>query len=508
MQILKDYINGKWVDNESGEYLDVTNPSTGEVIAKVPVTTPEHMQAAIDAAAEAFKTWALYPTTKKVDLMFKVREELVNRKEELAELIATDQGKHIVDARAEMDRAIQLTETCCGLPLIMRGDHIMISSHVEGEIRREPIGVVGGLAPFNFPALVYGWFVPFAITTGNTLVYKASEQSPMFMQKIAEIYDKVGVPAGVFNLVNGNAPVVNQMLESSTIKAMAFVGSSHVGQIVAEGCAKTNKKSMILAGAKNTLIVEKSVNISGFVKNFKNSCFGAAGQRCMAGANVVVEEAVYDQVKAAMIGVANDTPVGDSNDPNVYMGPVVSKASVDRIHGFIDRALKAGGKIVVDGRNVRENLNDKNKDGFFVGPTIIENITKDFEIAQEEVFGPVVSLIKVKSYKEGIELINESRYGNGGAIFTESGSVAQDFLVNTNSGMIGVNIGVPASMPYLPFGGTKASLMGGQYKAQISDAVEFFTKRKACTVQYFGQDDVDWSKGYSHEFNVNLNAAK
>ncbi|MBD5460616.1 MAG: aldehyde dehydrogenase family protein, partial [Lachnospiraceae bacterium] len=192
-----------------------------------------------------------------------------------------------------------------------------------------------------------------------------------------------------------------------------------------------------------------------------------------------------------------------SNDPNVYMGPVISKASVERIHGFIERALKEGGKMVVDGRDVSGKLQERNKNGFFVGPTIIENITKDFEIAQEEVFGPVVSLIKVKSYKEGIELINESRYGNGGAIFTESGVVAQDFLVHTNSGMIGVNIGVPASMPYMPFGGTKASLMGGQYKAQISDAVEFFTKRKACTIQYFGPEDVDWTKDYISEFNVN-----
>lgn len=503
MRILKDYINGQWVDNAGGEYLDVTNPSTGEVIAKVPVTTPEHVEEAIACAQEAFRKWALLPMTKKVGYMFQMRNELVERKEELASLIATDQGKHIVDARAEMDRAIQLTETCCGLPLLMRGDHIMVSTRVEGEVRREPLGVVGALAPFNFPGLVYGWFVPFAITTGNTIVYKASEQSPMFMQEIAGIFDKIGLPAGVFNLVNGTAPVVNQMLESPVIKAMAFVGSSKVGQIIADGSARTNKKSMVLAGAKNTLIVEKSVNISGFVKNFQNSCFGAAGQRCMAGANVVVEEAVYEQVKAAMTRVAHETPVGDSNDPDVYMGPVISKASVERIHGFIERALQEGGRMVVDGRDVCGKLQERNKNGFFVGPTIIENITKDFEIAQEEVFGPVVSLIKVKSYKEGIELINESRYGNGGAIFTESGVVAQDFLVNTNSGMIGVNIGVPASMPYLPFGGTKASLMGGQYKAQISDAVEFFTKRKACTIQYFGPEDVDWTKDYISEFNVN-----
>ncbi len=503
MQILKDYINGEWVENTGGKYLDVTNPNTGEVIAQVPVTTPEHMEQAIAAANEAFKTWSVYPMTQKVQYLFQFRDEMVNRREEFAHLISTDQGKHFDDALAEMDRLIQATEPCCGYPLVMRGDKIMISTRVEAEVRREPLGVVGGIAPFNFPALICGWFVPFALVTGNTMVYKASEQSPIFMQEISELFDRIGLPKGVFNLVNGDVPVVTQMLDSPDIAAMAFVGSSHVGQIIAEGSAKTNKKAMILAGAKNSIIVEKSVNISGFVKNFKNSCFGAAGERCMAAANVIVEEEVYDSVKAAMIRTAEETPVGDANDPNVYMGPVISDAAVERINGFIERAEAEGGKVIVDGRNVKESLPSELQGGYFIGPTIIEGVTKDFEIAQEEVFGPVVSLIKVKSYKEGIEIINESKYGNGGSIFTESGVVAQDFLINTNSGMIGVNIGVPASMPYMPFGGTKGSLMGGQYKAQISDAVEFFTKRKACTIQYFGPEDVDWTKDYISEFNVN-----
>ncbi len=503
MKILKDYINGEFVENTGGDYLDVTNPNTGEVIAKVPVTTPEHMEMAISAAKEAFKTWSIYPMTQKVEYMFKFRNAVVERKEEFAHLICNDQGKHYDDALAELDRMIQATETCCGYPLVMRGDKIMISTRVEAEIRREPLGVVGGIAPFNFPALICGWFVPFAIITGNTMVYKASEQSPVFMQEIAGIFDEIGLPKGVFNLVNGNVPVVSQMLESPDIAAMAFVGSSKVGRIVSEGCTKTNKKAMVLAGAKNTIIVEKSVNISGFIKNFKNSCFGAAGERCMAAANVVVEEEVYESVKAAMVRTAMETPVGDANDPNVYMGPVISKEAVERICGFIERAEAEGGKVIVDGRNIKETLPDELKGGYFVGPTIIEGVTKDFEIAKEEVFGPVVSLIKVKDYKEGIQLINDSVYGNGGSIFTESGIVAQDFLINTNSGMIGVNIGVPASMPYMPFGGTKDSLMGGHYKAQMSDAVEFFTKRKACTIQYFGPEDVDWTKDYISEFNVN-----
>lgn len=503
MKVIRDYIGGQWVEHTDARVIEVTNPSTGEILAQLSVTPQESVKRAIESAQQAFSKWKLLSMSQKATYLFKIRNLLVERKEMLAQIISEDQGKHIIDARAEMDRAIQLTETCCGLPLLMRGDHIMISTHVEGEIRREALGVIGALAPFNFPALVYGWFVPFAIMTGNTIVFKASEQSPMFMQEVAKIMDEIELPPGVFNLVNGDAPVVTEMLKNTTIKAMAFVGSSKVGEIIADGCAKTNKKSMILAGAKNTLVVEKSANISGFIKNFKNSCFGAAGQRCMAGANVVVEEAIYDVVREEMLKTALETPVGDARDLSVYMGPVISKSSVERIEGYIERAITEGGKMVIDGRKIKATLPEKNQKGFFVGPTIIENVEKNFEIAQEEVFGPVVSLIKVKSYTEGMDIINQSRYGNGGAIFTESGAVAHDFLVHTDSGMLGVNIGVPASMPYLPFGGTKASLMGGQYKAQISDAVEFFTKRKACTIQYFGPDHVDWSKDYISEFNVN-----
>ena len=483
MQILKDYINGQWVTG-TGELLDVFNPSTGEVIAKVPVTTTERVEEAIQAAAEAFKTWKDVPLQQRMGYLFKLRDALLNRREELAQLISTDQAKHIADARAEVDRGIQLTETACGLPLMLRGDKIAVNAHIDGEIVREPIGVVGALSPFNFPSLVFGWFVPFALGCGNTLVYKASEQSPMFMQIIAEILDEMGLPKGVFNLVNGDRPVVEHMLNSKDIQAMAFVGSTKVGQIVAEGCAKTKKKAMVLAGAKNTMIVTKDANLQGFAENFKNACFGAAGQRCMAAANVLVEEAVYEQVKEIMLDVAKHVAVGDACDESVYMGPVISRQSVERIHKYIDIGLEEGCTLLLDGRNPQ--LPEKNKNGFFVAPTILEGVTKDMRVAKEEIFGPVVTLIKAQSYKEGIDLINQSEYGNGGCIFTETAIIAQDFLRHTNSGMLGVNVGVPAAMPYLPFGGTKGSLLGGQYKAQISDCVEFFTKRKVATIRYYG----------------------
>jgi len=483
---LRDYINGIWYEEES-EYLDVMNPSTGKLLTKVPLTPEEKVEEAIDAAEIAFKTWKDTSMGIRVEYLFKLRDVLVERNEELAQVIALDQAKNIKDARGEVSRAIQLVETSCALPMLVRGDKIEINKDIVGEVVREPIGVIGGLSPFNFPALVFGWFVPFAIGCGNTLVYKASEQSPCFMQEIAKIFDEIGLPKGVFNLVNGAKTVVETMLNSSKIQGMAFVGSSKVGQIIAERCAKTGKKAMILAGAKNTLIVADDANIEAFVENFINSCYGAAGQRCMAGSNVVIEASIYDEVKKELIKASMNVEIGDATDELAFLGPVISEQSMNRIHSYIKLGIEEGCTLLLDGRHPQ--LLEKNKDGYFVGPTILEGATADMRVVKEEIFGPVVTLIKANCFREGIKIINDSEYGNGGAIFTESGMTAQIFLRETNSGMLGVNVGVPASMPYLPFGGTKGSLLGSQMKAQGIDSVEFFTKRKVATIRYYGKSN-------------------
>jgi malonate-semialdehyde dehydrogenase (acetylating)/methylmalonate-semialdehyde dehydrogenase len=482
---LRDYINGSWYE-EDGDYLDVMNPSTGGLLAKVPVTPEKRVEEAIDAAAAAFETWKNTSMSKRVEYLFKLHTALADREEELAQVIAADQAKHIKDARGEVARAIQLVETSCALPLLVRGDKIAINEEIDGEIMREPVGVIGSLAPFNFPALVFGWFVPFAVGCGNTLVFKASEQSPMFMQEIAKILEEIGLPKGVFNLVNGAKTVVETMLNSDKIQAMTFVGSTKVGRIIAEGCAKTGKKAMVLAGAKNTLIVAEDANIDAFLENFINSCYGAAGQRCMAGSNVVVAAGIYDKVKESLLKASMEVKVGDATDEAVFMGPVISEDSLKRIHSYIELGIQEGCTLLLDGR--RTQLSEKNKNGYFVGPTILEGATADMRVVKEEIFGPVVTLIKANCFREGIKIINASEYGNGGAIFTESGRTAQIFLRETNSGMLGVNVGVPASMPYLPFGGTKGSLLGSQIKAQGTDAVDFFTKRKVATIRFYGKE--------------------
>jgi NAD-dependent aldehyde dehydrogenases len=490
--VLKDYINGKWVEQPANNRMDVYNPSTGEVIAQINITPAEQVEVAIDAAAAAFPIWSRTSLGSRVEYLFKLHTELKARREELARVIATDQAKHIIDARGEVDRAIQLTETACGIPAMMRGNHFPVNDKIDGQVVKEPVGVIGALAPFNFPALVFGWFVPFAIGCGNTVVFKGSELSPVFMQKIAEIFAAIGLPKGVFNLVNGDSSVGNMLLGSPKIQAITFVGSTRVGQIIAEACAGTGKRSMILAGAKNTSIVLADANLDGFIDNIINACYGAAGQRCMATSNIAIVESVYDEVKAKFVAASQQVKVGDACDEKVYMGPVIAKAALEKAHRYIETALAEGGKMVLDGRNVV--LNEANRNGYFIGPTIIEGITPEMTLAKEEVFAPVIALLKIKDLDEGIAIINRSVYGNGGTVYTEGGANAHKFLTQTNSGMLGVNIGVPAAMPYLPFGGTKSSLLGSQIKAQGLDAVDFFTKNKVATVRFYGYKDKTMKK--------------
>ena len=482
--ILKDYINGQWIEQSSENQMDVFNPSTGAVIAKIHITSNQQVEAAIDAAANAFQTWGRTSVGSRMEYLFKLHVELKNRREELAQVIATDQAKHINDARGEVDRAIQITETACAIPAMMRGNKFPITDKIDGEVVKEPIGVVGALAPFNFPALVFGWFVPFAIGCGNTMVFKASELSPVFMQKIAEIMEAINLPHGVFNLVNGDSAVGEVLLNSPKVQAMTFVGSTKIGSIVAEMSAKTGKKSMVLAGAKNTAIVLEDANLDGFTENIINACYGAAGQRCMATSNIAIVESLYDEVKARFVEASKQVKVGDACDISAYMGPVISRAALEKAHRYVDIALAEGSQMVLDGR--KPVLSDANKEGYFIGPTIIEGVTPNMTLAKEEVFAPVIALIKIKDLDEGIAIINDSLYGNGGTVYTEGGANAHKFLTETNLGMLGVNVGVPAAMPYLPFGGTKASLLGSQIKAQGIDGVEFFTKNKVATVRYYG----------------------
>lgn len=480
---VKNFINGQWVEEAGVETMPIYNPSTGEVIGEVPFTSKETVAEAVDVAHEAFKTWSREPIQKRIFYLFELRNKMKENLEELATIIAVDQAKHIDDARGEVSRVIQTVETACSIPMLMQGEKLEISPGLEGQAIRKPLGVIGGIAPYNFPALIFGWFIPYAIGTGNTIVYKASEQSPLFMQRMLEIFAEIGLPKGVINLVNGDYTVGEAIMANPKVKGVCFVGSTPVGKHIAEVCGREGKRSMVLAGAKNTLLVMEDVKMDGFIGQYINSCFGAAGQRCMAGSIVAAVPEIYDEVKKEMIEAAKKLKVGDATDPEVYVGPVISKKHQERVLAYIETGIKEGANLALDGRSPK--LAEQNKNGYFVGPTIFSEVTPEMRIAREEIFGPVVSLMKVENIEDGIELMNSSQFGNGGAIFTQNGYYAQKYLDEIEVGMAGVNVGVPAPVPYLPFGGTKDSIFGSEIKAQGKDGVEFFTKRKVSTIRFF-----------------------
>ncbi len=484
---VRNYIDGKWVETPQDiDCMPIFNPSTGEQIGEVPLYDEASVCEAVESSQKALKAWRDTKVEKRAKYLFDLRNKMVEYHEELAHIIARDQAKHISDARGEVARVIQIVENACGLPNMLIGEKFEISANTRGQVVRQPLGVVGALSPFNFPALVFGWYIPYAIGCGNTIVYKASEQSPIFMQRMMEIFEEIGLPPGVVNLVNGDYRVGDAILNNEIIRGVCFVGSTKVGQHIAEVCAQTGKRSQVLAGAKNGILVLKDCNRPGFLAQLQNSAFGAAGQRCMAGSNVFIEEACYDEMIELITEMAGKVPVGDALDPDVYMGPVISDKSVERIDSFVDGAVSEGARLVLDGRN--PELGENLKDGYFVKPTILADVTPSMTIAKEEVFGPVLSLIKVKNFQEGVDYMNASRYGNGGTIFTQNGYYAESFLHQIDVGMAGVNIGVPASMPYLPFGGNKASLLGSGLKAQGHDGIEFFTTRNVATIQFFEEE--------------------
>lgn len=484
---VRNYVDGQWVETPSDiETMPIFNPSTGEQIGEVPLYDEASVQVAVASSEKALKTWRETKVEVRAKYLFELRNKMVEYHEELAHIIARDQAKHISDARGEVARVIQIVENACGLPNMLIGEKFEISSTTRGQVVRQPLGVVGALSPFNFPALVFGWYIPYAIGCGNTIVYKASEQSPIFMQRMMEIFEEIGLPAGVVNLVNGDYRVGDAILNNDVIRGVCFVGSTKVGQHIAEVCAKTGKRSQVLAGAKNGLLVLKDCNRAGFLAQLQNSAFGAAGQRCMAGSNVFIEEACYDEMVDLITEMASKVPVGSALDENIYMGPVISDKSVARIENYVEGAVAEGARLTLDGR--RPDLGEALKNGYFVKPTILADVRPEMTIAKEEVFGPVLSLIKVKNFQEGVDCMNASLYGNGGAIFTQNGYYAESFLHQIDVGMAGVNIGVPASMPYLPFGGTKASLLGSGLKAQGHDGIEFFTTRNVATIHFFEEE--------------------
>ena len=491
LRMLKNYVNGKWVASKSPEAIDVENPSTGEAIARVPLSTTEEVNEAIAAAAAAFPAWSRTPVARRVQYLYELARILRQNEEKISRTLTEEMGKSLPDARAEIKRVFENVEVGCGMPVLQQGDKLIGCSYgIDGEVIRLPIGVFAMIAPFNFPAMVPFWFLPYALATGNTYVVKASKQVPCTMQLITQYIHDTGLPAGVFNLTNGNKRVADAFMDSPIVKGISLVGSTPVCRIIAERCAKTNKRFQAMGGAKNHLVAMPDAKIDEVIRNMVTSCYGCAGQRCMASSAIVcVGDETYDKVTKKFVEASKEVLVADPLDPKVadepmVMGPVISKKAKDFILGMIETGVKEGATLALDGRDIAVKGCEK---GHFIGPTVFTDVKPGMKIHETEIFGPVVVILKADSLDEAIRIINEHQYGNGASIYTQNGYWARKFKLEAQCGMIGINIGIPAPVAYLPFGGMKASQFA-DIKAQGKEIINFFTEAKTVTERYWPED--------------------
>ncbi|HET9074820.1 MAG TPA: CoA-acylating methylmalonate-semialdehyde dehydrogenase [Solirubrobacteraceae bacterium] len=485
-RLLQNYIAGAWRPTaaDAGEPLDVVNPASGETLARVPLSSAADLDAAVTAARAALPRWRAVSTIARARKLFELRERLLARQEDLARCVTAEMGKTIADARAEVARMIEMVEAATQVPTTMQGRILEdVSRGIDAHTIRQPVGVCAAIVPFNFPAMVPFWFLPFAIACGNTFVLKPSEQVPMTQQIAFEELDAIGLPEGVVNLVNGGREVVEGILEHPGIDAVSFVGSAPVARLVYERAAQAGKRVQALGGAKNHMVVMPDAVVDATVDAVIGSAFGAAGQRCMAGSVLITVGTARERLLPPLIARTEALSVGDGLDAATDVGPVISCAARDRIEGYVGRALEQGASLAHDGRWSHRPAAGLPDEGAFCGPTIVTDVTPEMEIAREEVFGPVLSVIAVDSLDEAVAVINASRFGNGASIFTESGAAVRRFQHDVEAGMIGVNIGVAAPVAFFPFSGWKDSFLGDLH-AHGPDAVEFYTRKKTVTSRF------------------------
>lgn len=479
---IKNFIDGEWIEEKGVESVPLYNPSTGEAIGEVPLSKPETSTAAVASAAAAFDKWRNTSVGKRLSYLYDIRQAMIENSEELAFAIAVDQAKHISEARGEVQRVVQIIESANCIPALMQGETLdNIAGNINGRVIKEPLGVFGGVAPFNFPALVFGWFIPYAIGTGNTFVFKPSTQSPYFMQKMGDIFNQVGLPKGVINIIHGNRTVVQPWYEDRSVSGICLVGSTPTAKKMAEASGRGGKRSMLLGGAKNFLVAMEDVEWDVFIENFLHSCYGSAGQRCLAGSIVAAVPEIHDELVTRIMTISKEVKYGNALDPDVYMGPVISADAKTKIEKYIETGVKEGANLIMDGRN--PNLPDEISGGYYVAPTIFTGVTPEMSIYKEEIFGPVVSVVKVGCINTALDLIRKQEFGNGACIFTRSLGYTEHFIKEANVGMVGVNVGIPAPHPYLPFGGIKDSHLGTN-KVQGKDGIDFFTQNKIATIRY------------------------
>jgi len=485
------WIGGRATDPTTTRYGEVTNPATGEVVRHVPFANTADVDAAVQAAAKAFPAWRAAPPLRRARVLMRFRDLLDTHKKDLARVVTQEHGKTLADAEGSLTRGLEVVEFATAIPHLLKGEYSdAVGTDVDSYSMRQPLGVCVGITPFNFPAMVPMWMFPLAIACGNTFVLKPSERDPTLSLRLAELLQEAGLPDGVFNVVHGDKEAVDALLHHPLVKAISFVGSTPVARYIYETGAANGKRVQALGGAKNHAVVMPDADIAFATEAIIGAGYGSAGERCMAISAVVAVGDVADPLIAKLAERARRVSVGAGDARDVEMGPVITCAARDRIMGLIDRGVEEGAKLVVDGRRPAVPGHDR---GFFVGATLFDDVTSDMAIYREEIFGPVLSVVRVPSLTDAVALINANPYANGAAIFTRSGHAAKRFQQDVEVGMAGVNVPIPVPMAFYSFGGWRNSLFG-DLNVHGTDGVRFYTKLKTVTARW--PDDGSAAPGF------------
>ena len=481
-------IGGRFQESGSDEVDPIYDPATGETIALLPHSTPEEVDRAVRAAAEAFPAWADTPVPDRAQVMFRFKALLEDLFEELSRLVTHENGKTLAEARGEVRRAIEVVELACGAPTLMMGTNLdQIADGIDEELVRFPVGVVAGITPFNFPNMVPLWMIPLAVACGNTFVHKPSQRTPLSAIRIAELLTEAGLPDGVFNVVHGAKDSVDTLLTHPDVTAVSFVGSAGVAAYIYATGAANSKRVQALGGAKNHLLVMDDADLDKTVTALLSSAFGNAGQRCLAGSVAVGVGSLGDALVQELSDQAGRLTVGPGMEPDTDMGPVIREERRKELIGYIEQGEEVGATLVSDGRGVGPS------DGFFLGPTIFDRVTPDMALWRDELFGPVLSVVRASDIDEALDIMNASSYGNAASIFTTSGANARAFKRRAEAGMLGVNVGVAAPMAFFPFTGWKSSFFGDLH-ATGKDGIRFYTRHKVVTSRWWLPEKLDHSK--------------
>jgi malonate-semialdehyde dehydrogenase (acetylating)/methylmalonate-semialdehyde dehydrogenase len=481
VRTLRNYVGGEWVEADTAERLDDRDPASGDLIGRVPLSGPADVDAAVSAAAAAQPAWRATPPQVRARAVLALRDALVARRQELAELVTTDMGKTLPDAEMEVSRGIESVEAAAAAPHLLKGENLEgIARGLDVELVRQPVGVVAAITPFNFPVMIPLWFLPFAIATGNTFVLKPSERDPRPSELIFELIDSIDeIPAGVCNLVHGARAAVQRIWEHPQIDAISFVGQASTARLIATRATEHGKRVQALGGAKNSMVVMPDAEPELMVKGVLGSAFGAAGQRCLAGSLLVLvgDESEQDASLQRVLAGARELRVGSGSSPDTDVCPLVGPDARERVEAEIAAAIADGARLVLDGRR------DGGDGGAELGPTIIDDASHDSRIVREEIFGPVLTVLRAADLDAALTLVNSSRYGNASIIFTSSGRAAREYRYGVEAGMVGVNVGVPAPVAWFPFAGWKDSI-DGDLHANGMDAIDFYTRKKVVTTRW------------------------